>query len=197
MQNINIEYYPGIMKTLSGFIYYDLMGWKTGNKFPDIKKSVAIFVPHTSNWDSFIGKLYLNIIGLKYNVLAKKELFVFPLNILFRAVRAIPIDRKKANTSYVDQIAELMSEKDEIHIIIAPEGTRKKVAKWKKGFYYIARKANVPIVALALDYKKKEIGVKGVITDLGDIKKVMQQLNEMYKDVNAKYPENFSLNTAD
>lgn len=170
------------------------MGWKIGNKFPDIKKSVSIFVPHTSNWDSFIGKLYLNEIGLKYNVLAKKELFVFPLNILFRAVRAIPIDRKKTNTSYVDQIAELMSKEDEIHIIIAPEGTRKKVTKWKKGFYYIARKANVPIVALALDYKKKEIGAQGVINDLSNINSVMKQLNEFYKDVTPKFPENFSSN---
>ena len=183
------------MKTLSGFIYHNLMGWKIGNKFPDIKKSVAIFVPHTSNWDSFIGKLYLNDIGLKYNVLAKKELFVFPLNILFRAVRAIPIDRKKANTSYVDQIAGLIAKKDEIHIIIAPEGTRKKVTRWKKGFYYIAKKANVPIVALYLDYRKKEIGVGGIITDLSDVNKVMKRLNEIYKDVTAKYPENFSLNT--
>jgi len=182
------------MKTLSGFIYSDLMGWKIGNKYPDIKKSVAIFVPHTSNWDSFIGKLYLNQIGLKYNVLAKKELFVFPLNILFKAVRAIPIDRGKSNTSYVDQIADLISKKDDIHIIIAPEGTRKKVTRWKKGFYYIAKKANVPIVALYLDYRKKEIGVKGVITELSDLRKVMQQLNEMYKDINPKFPDNFSLN---
>ena len=183
------------MKTLSGFIYSNLMGWKIGNEFPDIKKSVAIFAPHTSNWDSFLGKLYVNDIGLKYNVLAKKELFVFPLNILFRAVRAIPIDRKKGNTSYVDQIATFMSQKDEIHILLAPEGTRTKVTRWKKGFYHIAKAANVPIVVISLDYRKKEIGVAGVITDLGDVNQVMKQVNEIYRDVTAEHPEKFSLNT--
>ena len=89
------------MRTISGFIYSSILGWKINGKFPDIKKSVTIAAPHTSGWDAFIGKLYLNEIGLKYYVLAKKELFTFPLGIIMRAVRAIPIDRKNKNTDYV------------------------------------------------------------------------------------------------
>ena len=42
-------------------------------------------------------------------------------------------------------------------------------------------------------YQKKEIGIKGVIDDIENIETVMQQINLMYKDVTAKYPENFSL----
>jgi 1-acyl-sn-glycerol-3-phosphate acyltransferase len=181
------------MKTISGFIYSSLLGWKINGKFPDLKKSVSIVAPHTSGWDAFIGKLYFNEIGLKYYVLAKKELFTFPLGIVMRAVRAIPIDRKGRKNDYVNQIVKRINNSDEIHIIISPEGTRDKVSRWKKGFFTIAKEANIPVVAIYIDYEKKEMGVKGVISDLSDINSVMQQIYNMYQDVKGKFPEKFSL----
>ena len=39
---------------------------------------------------------------------------------------------------------------------IAPEGTRKKVDKWKTGFYYIALQAGIPLIFVKFDYKNKE-----------------------------------------
>jgi len=181
------------MKTFSGFLYSKVFGWKVQGEFPDVPRSVTIFGPHTSNWDSFLGKLYLNEIGIKYYVLAKKELFTFPMGILMRAVRALPIDRAKKNNDYVSQVAGIINSHENIHIFIAPEGTRRRVAKWKKGFYHIAKKANVPVIAVYLDYARKEIGVKGVISDLESIEGVMKQINSFYADVSPKYPENFCL----
>jgi len=181
------------MKTFSGFLFSKVFGWKIGSEFPNLPKSITIFAPHTSNWDSFLGKLYLNEIGLKYNVLAKKELFAFPLGIIMRAVRAIPIDRNNRNSDYVGQIVDVIKSMDNIHIFIAPEGTRKRVVRWKKGFYHMAKRANVPIVLLYLDYQKKEIGVKGIIEDLSDVNKVMQEINDYYQDVVPKFPENFAM----
>ena len=110
-----------------------------------------------------------------------------------RAVRAIPIDRKNKKTDYVTQIVNTISSSNEMHIVISPEGTRRKVIRWKKGFYSIAKNANIPVVVLYIDYEKKEMGVKGVITDLSDINIVMQQINDMYRDVKGKFPENFAL----
>ncbi len=46
-------------------------------------------------------------------------------------------------------------------LAVTPEGTRKRVNDWKKGFYFIALKANVPIVVAYFDYKKKEAVMKG------------------------------------
>jgi len=62
-----------------------------------------------------------------------------------------------------------------------------------KGFIIWRVKRNVPIIVGYLDYKKKEIGVKGVIDNLENINTVMHRINTMYEDVTAKYPENFSL----
>jgi len=35
------------------------MGWQLVGQKPDLEKYVLIVAPHTSNWDFFIGGLYL------------------------------------------------------------------------------------------------------------------------------------------
>jgi 1-acyl-sn-glycerol-3-phosphate acyltransferase len=179
------------MKTISGFILSNILGWKIGD-FPKINKSVVIFAPHTSYYDAFYGKLFLTEIGINHNFLSKKELFFFPMNIVMRLYGSIPVGSVKyGNTIY--EASHLIEVNKSLHIILSPEGTRKKVLKWNKGFYYMAYRAKVPIVVGYLDYKKKEIGIKGVIENLENVNTLMNQINIMYKDISAKYPEKFSL----
>jgi len=178
---------------LFGKLLLKLMGWKIVGEFPkNIKKSITIFAPHTSTWDAIIGKIYLVAIGLKYHVMVKHELFRFPLGIIMRMVRAIPIDRSKGS-NITFQVANIIESKDEVHILLFPEGTRDKVDNWKKGFYLMAKRAEVPIVVGYLDYAKKEIGMKGVVSNTDNITNVMTEINEFYKDLTAKHPENFVL----
>ncbi len=172
------------------YILTKVLGWKINGEFPDIKKSVVIFAPHTSYWDAFFGKLYLKNIGVKHKFLSKKELFKFPFHLLMFAYGSIPVS---SGRNFIHQISEIYNSNKEFHIVLSPEGTRKKVTKWKKGFYYIAKKANVPIVVGYIDYKKKEIGIKGVIKNISDMNNTMNVISKMYKNVNAKYPENFIL----
>ncbi|MGD9679068.1 MAG: 1-acyl-sn-glycerol-3-phosphate acyltransferase [Vulcanibacillus sp.] len=179
------------MKTISKFILTHLLCWKTKGEFPEIKKSVIIFAPHTSYWDALYGKLYLMQLDINYKFLTKKELFFFPMNILLKLYGSIPIRGKKKNA--IRQVASMLNNAHSLHIIISPEGSFSNVTNWKKGFYYMAQKANVPIMVCYLDYRKKEIGIKGVIDNLEDINSVMLQINTMYKGVSAKYPDNFSL----
>jgi len=178
------------MKKVSIYILVNLLGWKIKGEFPDIKKSVVIFAPHTSYWDGLYGKLYLMQLDINYKFLSKKEFFKFPLKYFFRIFGSIPVYKNK---DYIDYVAELISNSKELHIVLSPEGQLAKIKRWKKGYYYMALKANVPIVVSYLDYKKKEIGVKGVLYNLENLNTVMFQINNMYKDVTAKYPENFSL----
>jgi 1-acyl-sn-glycerol-3-phosphate acyltransferase len=77
--------------------------------------------------------------------------------------------------------------------VLSPEGQLAKTIRWKKGYYYMAVRANVPIVVGYIDYKKKEIGNKGVIDNLNNIESVRREVSELYSDVTAKYPEKFSL----
>lgn len=179
------------MKTISESIL-GLLGWKITGEFPDIKKSITIFAPHTAHIDAIYGKLGFSGLGVKYVFLSKKELFVFPMNLVMRKFGSIPVRGVKGQNA-IFQVVDLLNSKDELHVVISPEGWIKRVEKWNKGFYYMASKANVPIVVGYLDHKKKEMGVKGVIYDITDYKSVIEQINEMYKDVTGKCPEQFSL----
>jgi 1-acyl-sn-glycerol-3-phosphate acyltransferase len=178
------------MTTISRYILVNLLGWKIKGEFPDIKKSIIIFAPHTSYWDGLYGKLYLMHLDIKYKFLSKKEFFKFPLNYFFKIFGSIPVSKTK---EYIDYVAELINISQELHIVLSPEGQLAKTIRWKKGYYYMAVRANVPIVVGFIDYKRKEIGIKGIIDSLSSIEVVRKEVAELYSDVSAKYPEKFSL----
>lgn len=176
-----------------GFILTRLLGWKMVGEFPDVPKSIVIFAPHTSYYDAFFGKLYFLELGIKHHFLSKKELFFFPMNILLKWYGSIPVRGVMGRNAIYD-VAKMLNSSDSLHVILSPEGAFAKVTKWDKGFIYMSFKSNVPIVVGYLDYKKKEVGVKGVIESAEDVNSVMAQVNEMYSGVTAKHPENFSTN---
>jgi 1-acyl-sn-glycerol-3-phosphate acyltransferase len=175
------------MKAICKYILTGIIGWKIKGEFPDIKKSVIIFAPHTSYWDGLYGKLYLMHLGIKYKFLSKKEFFKFPLKYFFIIFGSIPVYENK---KYIDYVVGLFNNSKELHLVLSPEGHLAKVTRWKKGYFYMA--VNVPIVVSYLDYKKKEIGIKGVIYNSTNIGTVRKEIAELYSDVTAKYPENFS-----
>lgn len=178
------------MRTISGKIL-KRQGWKISGDFGDVKKSVTIFAPHTAHVDFFYGKLGFTEIGVKFKFLSKKELFFFPMNLIMRRLGSIPVRGVKGKNA-IFQVAEMLNNAEELHIVVSPEGWIKKVTKWNKGFFYIAQKAKVPIVVATLDYEKKEMGVKKIIYDTSDFTAVMKEINETYKDAKGKNPDQFA-----
>ncbi|MCK5536255.1 MAG: 1-acyl-sn-glycerol-3-phosphate acyltransferase [Bacteroidales bacterium] len=182
------------MRWFSKLIFF-LLGWKINGQFPTLKKSVVILASHTGNFDAVLGKIFINIVGVKYNVLAKKELFKFPWNIVMRLLHALPVDRKNKHVSVTQQVKSVLDRHENMHILLSPEGTRKRVTRWRKGFYHIAHEAGIPIVVVGLDFKLKEMQIKGVIDSSQDLLTVMKQVNAHYEGINAKYPERFALDS--
>ncbi|MBU1369418.1 MAG: 1-acyl-sn-glycerol-3-phosphate acyltransferase [Bacteroidetes bacterium] len=180
------------MKSLSRLILR-LTGWKINGEMPShIQKCVILAAPHTSNWDFFYGRLAYFILGVPVKFLIKKESFQNPLGGLLKKLGGIPVDRGR-HTNLVENIARLFHTQKQLNVVITPEGTRKLVKEWKKGFYYIALKANVPIVLGFLDYDKKEAGFGLVIYPSGDFQKDLTAIETFYQDKTARYPENFNL----
>ena len=177
---------------LYSFIYYKFLGWKTNVTVPNYAKCVICAAPHTTNWDLFIGKLFYGAIGRKTSFMMKKEWFFFPLGLIFKAVGGIPVNRGK-KTSLVDQMAERFAASERFNLAITPEGTRKANPNWKKGFYYIALKANVPILLIGIDYEKKTITATKEVIPSGDIEKDMKEIKLYFKDFKGKKPENFAI----
>jgi len=169
-----------------------IAGWKTVTTVPEPPKSVICVAPHTSNWDYILGQLYYWSENRKANFLIKKSWFKFPFGALFRKLGGVPVDRSQ-KTSTVEQMVYEFETRPVFHLAITPEGTRKRVKKWKMGFYHIALAAAVPIQLAYLDYKKKELGITKIVIPSGDENADMQKIYNYFENRTARYPENFYL----
>jgi len=176
-------------KQIYKWIFFKLMGWKiVGTIDADIKKCVMMVMPHTSAHDFYLGIFTRGITGLEMNFVAKKELFAFPLGYYFKYMGGEPLDRSGGKNK-VDVIAEIFKRREIFRLAVLPEGTRKKVAEIKTGFYYIALKANVPIIPVAFDFGKKEVNLGTPLMPSGNIEKEMPILMQHFVGVEGKIPE--------
>lgn len=180
-----------MLKSLCRWILFNRMGWTTNVTEAHPDKFIICLAPHTSNWDFIIGLLYSRAEGLKSNFLMKKEWFFWPLGCFFRKIGGIPVWRSK-HTNMTDNLAKTAAESATFQLCITPEGTRSATAEWKKGFYYIAAKANMPILLYGIDYKKKLIECTRTIMPDGDIDRQMREIKLYFKRFEGLKPENFT-----
>lgn len=164
-----------------------LRGWKAEGPMPDVAKSVIIAAPHTSNWDVPIFVAASFALGVPVSFLVKHTAFWWPLSILLRAVGGVPVNRGAAQGVVKQAVAAFATEQT-LHLALAPEGTRRKVPYWKKGFYRIAREANVPIVMAYVDFRRRRVGIGPMLVPSGDIHADMKAIRAFYADVTARYP---------
>lgn len=179
-----------MVSRLSKFIYYKLMKWKLRGAFPsDIDKFIIIIAPHTSYYDFFLAVISRSVMGIsRARYLGKKELFRFPYGWIFRALGGYPVERTK-KTNMVDTVAAIFDKHDQFVLALAPEGTRKKVKSMRTGFYYIAKKARVPIVMAGFDYSKKEICISEPFYTSSDFNKDIEFILNFFSGIKGKNPE--------
>ena len=163
-------------------IIFRIFKWKILGKFSKVPKYIIAVAPHTSFYDFFIGILVRNIINEKINFIGKKELFGPLTGWFFRALGGVPVDRNSKKDT-VSSIVEIFNKRKKFKLAIAPEGTRKKVKKWKTGFYYIALKAKIPIMPVAFDYNNKNVIVHSLFYPTGNIEEDFKNLYKKYKNV--------------
>lgn len=174
------------MQAIAKFIYFKIMGWQLVGEFPSqVDKCVIIVVPHTSWVDFFLGLLVRKVWNEEINYIGKKSLFKPPLGFFFKWTGGAPIDRSKANDT-VSATALVFKERKRFRLTIAPEGTRKKVTKWKTGFYYIAKAAEVPIVMVAFDFGKKQVKVSEPSYPTSDMQADFKKYEAFYEGVIGK-----------
>ena len=175
-----------LLRPINKFIFCTLLGWSiTGDVPRNIPKYLIVVAPHSSNWDFWVGLFVRSVLKFKSGYLAKTELFQFPFGALFRALGGFPVDRT-GKQNVVDQVVELVNKEPRIVLAITPEGTRKNVTKWKTGFYYIALKANIPLVLCALDYRKRNVKFSEPVYLSGDGVADALTINQYYKNAKGK-----------
>ena len=159
-------------------------GWEMHGEFPNLPKAVAIISPHTSNFDAWLGFQALLGLNIKITVFGKHTLFKTPLKPLLEWIGVIPVVRENPQ-GYTQQIADIIKNKEQIWIGMAPEGTRKKAEKIRSGFYHIAHAAQIPIVMFAFDYENKIIRILGTFETTG-------QYEQDLAEILSRYEGNFS-----
>ncbi len=181
-----------MLQSLCKKILFDWLGFSENVTEPLPDKCVIALAPHTSNWDFIIGKLYTTAIGENNMFLMKKEWFFWPLGILMKRIGGIPVHRNK-KMHVTDTVADQAKQTDVFRICVTPEGTRKANAEWKKGFYYIALKANIPILLYGLDFKTKSIVCTKTIIPNGDVDNQLLEIKDYFRNFTGKNPEQFVL----
>ncbi len=177
------------MRLISRFILYTLLGWKTTGSFPKkLNKYVVIAAPHT-HWQDFpLGIMIKWAEGLPANYIGKSSLFKPPFGFIFRSLGGTPVDRTK-NNNKVDTIIDIFNSKEKFILAMSPEGTRKKVSKWKTGFYYIAKGANVPIVLVTFGFNNKKIKICDPYYLTNNLEEDLNYFHTQLDGVMGKIPE--------
>ena len=179
------------MFRLLSLLIFKFNGWRIVDSIEYPSKCIVISAPHTSNWDFLIGRCYSYIQRIKAKYLIKSELFYPILGYIISLNGGIPVYRSEKH-DVVNQIVKLFNGADNLILGIAPEGTRKRVLKWKTGFYHIALKSNVPIVLCKLDFKDKEIGAFDLVQPTGSFEDDMKYIENSFSNFSGKIPENYN-----
>lgn len=160
------------------------------NEFPNhVKKGVIIVAPHTHWKDFTIAIAFRSVLRIKYGkYLGKAELFNGPFGFLFRWLGGTGVDRFSKH-GVVDQVVEKFNKADKLFIALSPEGTRKRVDKLRTGFYHIAKKANVPIIMVGLDYSKRELSVSEPFYTTDDEPADFRRIIEFFAPLKGYHPD--------
>ena len=180
-----------MIQGLCRWILYKRCGFRFVETVERPQKYIIALAPHTSNWDFVIGILFSRAEGFKCHFMMKQFWFFWPLGYLMKALGGVPVKRER-HTSMTDAIAETARKSKEFHLCITPEGTRSRQPEWRRGFYYIALKAELPILLYGLDYKRRLIQCTKQVIPTGDYEREIVEIKQYYEGFSGKYPEKFT-----
>ena len=166
------------------------LGWRVEGEVPDVPRCVLIVAPHTSNWDFVIGFAAMLALDLRVTWLGKREIFRGPLGTLWRRYGGVPVDRA-APERVAEQAAAELAPPRATFLGLSPEGTRRKVERWKSGFWRIARAAGVPILPVAFDYRARTVVLGELFTTSADYAADLAALRGRFTAEMARNPLNY------
>jgi 1-acyl-sn-glycerol-3-phosphate acyltransferase len=179
-----------MFREISKFIFFNIARFKIVGDFPDkINKYLVIAAPHTSWWDFPMGLVLRSILQKDIRFIGKESLFKGPFGFVFYALGGYPVNRSE-KTNMVESMINIFNIHDKFAVAMSPEGTRKRVEKFRTGFYYIAKGANVPIVMVQFNFAEKKVVIREPFHPTDDMEKDMQFIWNYFKGIKGMVPEN-------
>lgn len=170
------------LKKIADFLFW-ASGWELQGTIANTPQLVVAVAPHRTAWEVVLGLMTICSLSLAPNWMGKHTIFRWPIGYLARWFGGIPIDRTKAH-GVVSATIEQFEQNEQLFVVIMPEGTRAKagvpVKEWKKGYYFIAYKAGVPVMPTYLDHANKQIIFGEAIEMDNDAQVVIDKLQTFY-----------------
>lgn len=169
------------------------MGWTAVGTPSEAKICIILGVPHTSIMDFVVSYLYYKSLGQTTHCMVKSEMFFWPLGPVLRKLGGIPVDRKNPAACVKKVIDEMKDSEERFHLAIAPEGTRKPVARWKTGYHTIAKALDCPVYLGFFDWGTKRIGYTTSYPLTDDARKDTDEIQKIYESMHltGRTPENY------
>ncbi|WP_156772373.1 1-acyl-sn-glycerol-3-phosphate acyltransferase [Urechidicola croceus] len=153
-------------------------------------KCLIITAPHTSVWDYLFTFAAFWKREVKIKFLLSDSKSKIHINNMLKLFGGVKVQRNKG--SAVDCSVHLINKYEKIVLLVLTEGSRKKVDKWKTGFYHIAKITDVPVALGYLDYEDKIAGIGDLFHVSGNIKTDLKKIERFYKNFTPKNPKNYN-----
>lgn len=171
-----------------------VIGWTADPFVPPEKKCVILGVPHTCLADFIVAYAFYASLGHKAYIMIKKEFFWGLHGIIMKKMGCIPTDRSNGATVVRSVVTAVNSAEGEMHLCLAPEGTRSLVKRWKAGYHTIAKALDCPVYAGYFNWATKHVGIMpGPFPLTDDPKADTKRLQEYYETLHlgARHPEKY------
>ena len=171
-----------------GKLGINLSGWTIKGMVPDEERIVIIAAPHTSNWDFVLAMMTIFGLNIKIKWLGKDSIFKPGFKWFFNWLGGIPVNRDEPN-ALIEHVVRIVEKEKAIVIAMTPEGTRKKVVRWKTGFLRIAKLTKAKILLISIDSPTKSIQIGNIFEPSGDTELDLNFIQDYYQNFKGINPE--------
>ena len=166
----------------------NISGWTVKGQVPDEERIVIIAAPHTSNWDFILAMLAIFGLNIKLRWLGKHSIFKPGFKNFFKWLGGIPVYRDNPST-LIENVVDIVKKEKSIVIAMTPEGTRKKVKRWKTGFLRIAKQTQSKILLISIDAPTKSIEIGKIFNPTGDSEEDLVFIQKYYSSFRGINPQ--------
>ncbi|HSW76452.1 MAG TPA: 1-acyl-sn-glycerol-3-phosphate acyltransferase [Candidatus Saccharimonadales bacterium] len=168
-----------------------VMGWHPQIDFNINKHNIICVFSHTSYYDFMMMILYKMV---HYEKLANLKTLIRPdyfnyFGYMLNKIGGIPATKlTDKNGGAVNRICDLLKTSQPYQLMISPKGTILK-SEWRTGYMVIAKTMKADLVALGLDYERKNVYIGTIVPYNLDENDIKTLLHNDLKQIVPLYPD--------
>ena len=167
-----------------------ILGWEVSGNIPYEEIIVVVGAPHTSNWDFILAMLTILALNVNLKWVGKSSIFKPGFKWFFKWLGGIPVDRNNPS-SLMEDVKDIVAREKGLIIGMTPEGSRKKVIRWKTGFLRIAELTQAKILFVAIDAPSKCILIGDIFKPTGNVEEELKFVKNYFSTLKGINPNQF------